>query len=473
MTASLPPLLENATRDLARFAADLDYDAIPPEVIAHAKLCLLDGIGVCLHGATLPWTRMVQDMAIAEGGNPAASLWGRGHKTSWSQAVLANSTAGHAFEMDDMHKESVLHPNSLTVPIALGHAEAAGGLAGRDLLTAIVAGYEVGTRAGNAATTRLFLNGFHPQGTTGTFAAGATAGRLLRLPPAAMQHTLGIAGSMASGLMAAQEGAMVKRLHAGRAAQSGVYAALLAARGFTGISDVLEAAYGGFLSALAREPDIGRLTAGLGQTWETLAVGFKMYPCVTSIHSALDALDDLMRRHRLAADDIAALEVGVGHMTYVHTAWAYKPAGITAAQMNLYFGLATMAHSRAVGPAAYVEDRLADPVLLDFMRRITVSVDAAIEARGRQARHACRMTLVTRDGTRLDQAVDDRRGSPENPVDRAALEAKFRANVAGCLSEADAQRVIALVAGFERLADTTDLTTILGRPSHARTHPEH
>ena len=466
MTASLPPLLADATRDLAAFAAGLTFDAIPPEVVAHAKLCLLDGIGVCLHGATLPWSRMVQEMAIAEGGAPSASLWGRGHRTSWSQAVLANSTAGHAFEMDDIHKDSVLHPNSLTVPIALGYTErqesgSGPAVSGRGLLTAIIAGYEVGTRVGNAATTRLFLNGFHPQGTTGAFAAAATAGRLLELSPAAMHHTLGIAGSLGSGLMAAQEGAMVKRLHAGRAAQSGVYAALLAERGFTGISDVLEAAYGGFLSALSREPDMSRLTAGLNGTWETLNVGFKMYPNVTSIHSALDALDDLMRTHGLTAADIERIEVGVGHMTYVHTAWEYKPAGVTAAQMNMFFGLASMAHARSLGPADYVEDRLADPALLAFMRRIAVHEDAGIEAMGRHARHACRMTLTTVKGETLQREVIDRRGSPENPVDRAALEVKFRSNVRSCLSGAEADRVAALVAGFEGLASTRELTSIL------------
>ncbi len=463
MTTSTPSLQEGATRDLAAFAAKLDFADIPPAVVLQAKLCLLDGIGVCLHGATLPWTRMVQDMVVAEGSNPAATLWGRKQRTSWSHAALANSTAGHAFEMDDMHKESVLHPNSITVPVALGYAEMQGGRPGAEILTAIVAGYEVGTRVGNAATTQLFLNGFHPQGTSGVFVAGATAGKLAGLDATGMQHALGIAGSMASGLMAAQEGAMVKRLHAGRAAQSGVYAALLARRGFTGITNVLEAGYGGFLSALSRQPDMARLTHGLGEEWETLSVGFKMYPSVTSIHAALDALDTIMRSHDLAADDIATIHVGVGHMTYVHTAWEYKPAGVTAAQMNMFYGLSVMASSRAVTPAAFVEERLVDPALLDIMRRITVSEDPEVEAMGRQARHASRMTLVTRDGRTLRHDVYDRHGSPENPVGREAIEAKFRANALACLPEADLDRVVALVADFERLGSTEELTAILAR----------
>ena len=451
----------HATRQLAGFAASLAFEQIPPAVVAHVKLCMLDGIGVCLHGATLPWTRMVQDLVAAEAASGGAAVWGTGRKTSWALSALANSTAGHAFEMDDIHKESVLHPNSLTVPVALGFAAGNTGATGRDLMTAVVAGYEVGTRVGNAATTQLFLNGFHPQGTTGAFVAAAAAGRLLGLDADAMQHALGIAGSLGSGLMAAQEGAMVKRLHSGHAAQNGVYAALLARRGFTGILNVVEAPYGGFLSALAREPDMARLTAGLGETWEALQAGFKMYPSVTSIHSALDALHAIMREHGLGADDVAGIEVGVGHMTFVHTAWPYQPAGITAAQMNMFYGLSLMAVQGRVSAADFTEDRLADPVLLDFMARIQVAEDERINALGRRARHGCRMVVTTRDGRQFRQDVDDRRGSPENPVDPAEVEVKFRANARTCLPEADIDRVVRLVAGIED-SPPGELTDILG-----------
>jgi aconitate decarboxylase len=456
-----PPLLPDATRSLAEFAAGLRFAAIPAAVVAHAKLALLDGIGVCLHGATLPWTRHVQAMVLAEGGAPAATLWTTGQRGSLAQAALANGTAGHAFEMDDIHRDSVLHPNSLTTPIALGQAEAVGGLPGPAVLTAIIAGYEVGTRVGNAATTALFLNGFHPQGTSGTFCAAATAGHLLGLDAARMQHALGIAGSMGAGLMAAQEGAMVKRLHAGRAAESGVRAAALAARGFTGITDVLEAPYGGFLSAIARTPIPAKLTAGLGEVWETANTGFKMYPSVTSIHSALDALRAVMAEHALTAPQIDRIEVGVGHMTHVHTAWPYRPAGVTAAQMNIFYGLAVTALHGAATAEHYREDRLEDPALLGFIPRITVAEDAGLEAMGAAFRHACRLAVHTTDGRVLRQQVLHRRASPENPVTPAEVEAKYRANVAGLLSPAAVDEVAALVARLDRLDSTAPLTALL------------
>jgi len=447
VSSSTPSLLPYATRDLAAFAATTRAEAIPTAVIEQVKLSFLDGLGVCLHGATLPWTRRVRDLALEEGGNPVASLWGSGRRTSLGNAVLVNSTAGHAFEMDDIHKESIVHPNSLGVPVALA------------------LGYEVGLRIGNAATTSLFLNGFHPQGTSGAFVAAATAGRLLGLDAARMQHALGIAGSLGAGLMAAQEGAMVKRLHAGRAAQGGLMAALLARKGFTGISDVVEAGYGGFLSAFSRTPNVARLTAGLGSDWEAGKVGFKLYPNVTSIHAALDALRAVLLEARLSAAQIAAIEVGCGQMTFVHTAWEYRPAGVTAAQMNMYYGLAVMALRGEVTAADYADGRIADPDVLGFIPRIAIAVDPALEAMGPAFRHAARLVVRTTDGRSLAREVLHRRASPENPVNRADVERKFVGNLAGLMPPATIDRLGQLAADLDRLPNAEALVEIMAAPA--------
>jgi 2-methylcitrate dehydratase PrpD len=461
VTSSLPPLQVNATADLAAFASTLTFDRIPSAVIARAKLSLLDGIGVCLYGATLPWTRHVQDMVRVQGATPTATIFATRHKGSWSQAALANATAGHAFEMDDIHTESVVHPNSLTTPIAIGYAEAHPEVSGRDLLTAIVAGCEVGTRIGNAATTKLFLNGFHPQGTSGAFVAAATAGRLLNLDAQAMQNALGIGGSMAAGLMAAQEGAMVKRLHAGRAAEGGVYAAELAKRGFTGISDVVEAGYGGFLSSYSRTPNVARLTEDLGTVWETQRIGFKLYPNVTSIHTALDALRHIMTTHGLAADDIRTVEVGCGHMTFVHTAWTYRDAGVTAAQMNMFYGLAAMATGGDVTVADYTPARMQDTALLGFIPRIAIHEDAELEGMGHRFRHACRMKVTTTDRRTIDHEILYRRGSADSDVGEDEVRRKFAGNVRGLLSDADRHRIIELVDDLESARHVHEICDIL------------
>jgi 2-methylcitrate dehydratase PrpD len=254
-----------ATRRLADFSSSLRFADLPADVVEHLKLLVLDGLGCCLYGAGLPWTQTLISMIEEQGGAAQASVFGTNLRTSVSNAALINGTAGHAFELDDIHRGAILHPNSLCPPVVLGLAEWRGDRTGADALTAIAAGYEVGTRIGLAATQALFFRGFHPQGTTGVFAGAAAAARAIDLDANDTQHALGIAGSQAAGLMAAQAGAMVKRMNAGRAAQSGVYGALLAERGFTGITDVLEAPFGGFLSAMSAEPDPARLTDGLGR----------------------------------------------------------------------------------------------------------------------------------------------------------------------------------------------------------------
>ncbi|HEY2135598.1 MAG TPA: MmgE/PrpD family protein [Xanthobacteraceae bacterium] len=464
MSSSQSPLLPDATRALARFAAETPVRDIPPDVLERVKLSFLDGLGVCLRGTTFPWTRMVGDIIQQEGGNPVASLWGTGRRTSLTNAVLFNSTAGHAFEMDDIHKESIIHPNSLAVPVVLALAEADPSLSGRDIVGALALSYEVGLRIGNAATMSLFLNGFHPQGTSGAFVAAVAAGRLLRLDATQMQHALGIAGSMGAGLMAAQEGAMVKRLHAGRAAQSGMLAALLAKRGFTGITDIVEASYGGFLSSFSRTPNPGRLMEGLGEDWEAGKIGFKMYPNVTSIHAALDGLRSILVEEGVTAAQIEEIRVGCGHMTFVHTAWEYRPAGITAAQMNMGYGLSVMARRRNVSAGDYTDDAIADPETLAFMPRIKIAVDPEIESRGPPFRHAARIAVQTTDGRSLTREVWHRRGSPENPVSRQEVEEKFVASVNQLLGANDAERLKSLAAGLDVVANAGEIVEIVASP---------
>lgn len=463
MSASKPPLTENATRELAAFASALRYEDLPPEVIERIRLCALDSFGCCLFGATLPWTRKVGELALGEGARPAATLIGMGTKTSAALAALVNGTAGHAFELDDIHKESILHMGSLAIPAALAIAEEEGRPGGRETITAMAAGYEVGARVGNAATMSLFFRGFHPQGTSGVFAAAAAAARMLGLDAARFQHALGIVGSQAGGLMAAQEGAMVKRFHSGRAAQSGVYSARLAQRDFTGIPDVLEAAYGGYLSCYSDAPNAGRLTDGLGSTWETLNVGYKPHAAVTSIHTALDALAGIMRENKLAADDIERVEAGLSPMTHLHCAWQYKAQGVTAAQMNLYYGLAVIAFDGVAFTEQYRESRLTDPRILGFIDRIDAGVDREIEAMGAEFRHAARMKVRARDGRSWEKLLLHRRGSPENPLSAADVEYKFRHVVSACLIASDADRLVKLTHALPTLEDISELMALLGK----------
>jgi 2-methylcitrate dehydratase PrpD len=451
---------ESATARLAAFAADLRFADLPAAVVAQAKRCILDALGCCLYGVTVPWTRMLIDFVAEEGGRPRAGIIGTRVRTSVSQAVLVGATAGHGFELDDIHTAAHLHAGSLAIPVAVAMAQTQAGCSGRDLITAIVAGYEVGLRVGLAATGGLFMRGHHFQGTCGVFVAAATAARMIGLPAGQARHALGIAGSQAAGLMAAQEGGMVKRLHAGKAAQAGVYGAYLAARGFTGIENVLEATYGGFLSTLSPEPDRARLTAGLGVDWEMLKVGFKPYATAASIQSPLSALEGLMREHALDASDIDDILVHCSSQAHRHCAWPYRPAGVTAAQMNMPFALAMMAVDGAAMGDQFREDRLADPRVLAVIARIRVVADPRYDRGADATRHAARIAVRTRAGAVLEREVLDRPGSPANPMSAAQREAKF-VGLADKVLSADATRaVIDRVAGLDALA-ASDLIQLL------------
>jgi 2-methylcitrate dehydratase PrpD len=274
-------------------------------------------------------------------------------------------------------------------------------------------------------------------------------------------HAFGIVGSQACGLMAAQEGAMVKRFHSGRAAQSGVYSVLLAERGFTGIEDVLEAAYGGYLVTHSDQPLPEKLTAGLGSVWETRNVGYKPYAAVTSIHTALDGLAQIMRDHGLRAKDIASIDAGLSQATYVHCAWEYKAQGVTAAQMNLYYGMAMIALDGTAFVDQYREERLRDPEVLALVPRVRAHVDPQIEAMGAAFRHGARVNVTTHDGRSFKTEILNRRGSAENPLAPADIDDKFRQVVKSCLDPARIQRVIELVRGIDDLHDIGELIAIM------------
>jgi len=461
MSSEKPPLVKEASKILADFASRLQYDDIPSDVVERMKMCVLDSIGCCLHGVTLPWTQSVEGMVMEEGASPVASIFGTSQKTSVGNAALVNGTAGHAFEFDDMHKESILHPGSIAIPVLFALVEKLGKVSGKEFLTAMVSGYEIGARVGNAASIQLFFDGFHPQGTSGVFVGAAAAGRMLNLNPALMLDCLGIAGSQAGGLMAAQEGAMVKRFHSGRAAQSGIYSAFLAQKGLTGISNVLEAGYGGYLSTYSTSPKPERLLSGLGSIWESGQVGFKPYACVTSIHSSLDALVLIMNSNHLKPENISRIDVGLSPMTFTHCAWEYKAQGVTAAQMNLYFNMASVAFDGVLFTEQYSESKLTEPKLQAFMQKVHAYIDSDIESMGVAFRHASRVKVTTTSGEVFQQEILDRRGSPENPLSKDDIQFKFRNVVLGILSNEQIDAMIELVDKLEDLPDLDPIMTLL------------
>ena len=428
---------KDATRKLAAFASSLTFEALPGEVVEKAKLCILDTLGCCIFGNSLPSLRKLAAVILPEGAAPQATIFGCSARTSPSSAALLNGTAAHAFQLDEIHIESTLHPGSLALPAAFALGEAKKGGTGRDLIVAMAAGYEVGLRIGLALRGGMFKSGFHNQGTTGVFVAAAAAARMLGLDAAQTDQAFGIAASQAAGLMAVQDGAMTKSFHSGRAAQSGVYAALLAQQGYTGINHVLDGAYGTFFRSFVDDWAPELLTQDIGSDWKIMRVGFKPAPASNGSITAMTAIDRIMREQGLQAIDIESITVAVSDNTLHHCGWPYIAEhiqGVLSAQMNLFYGIAVMALDRRAGIEQFDEARIRDPNILKFIERIEVQHDPTFDAEKGRYRVGCRMVVRAR-GRAFETTVLYRSGSPEDPMSSSELQAKFKmlAGYASCL----------------------------------------
>ena len=221
--------MENVhTRRIAGFVSGLTYEEIPAEVRERIKLLMLNSLGCAIYGADLEWCRILRGTLEKLDATRTTSIWGTNARLSSDHAALVNGTQVQGFELDDVHRKAVLHVGAVTLPALIAVAESHAQLSGRDFLTAAVAGYEIGPRVGLCMGQEHIGQGWHSGATVGIFSAAAGAARGAGLDAEQTVHALGIAGTQSSGLMAAQYGAMVKRMHAGRAAQSGLYGALLA-----------------------------------------------------------------------------------------------------------------------------------------------------------------------------------------------------------------------------------------------------
>jgi 2-methylcitrate dehydratase PrpD len=296
--------------------------------------------------------------------------------------------------------------------------------------------------------------------------AGAAAG--LRLSVEQTVHALGIAGTQASGLMAAQYGAMVKRVHAGRAAQSGLYGALLAEAGFTGIVDVFESRYGGFCTTFSRSHDrfnLAELTAGLGERFETFGVALKFYSCVASNHTTLDAIRTIAARRPFRADEVARIVVHGSQATLDHVGWPYKPQGLTSAQMNLPFCIATLLAEGDVFVDQFSEAVVTDARRMALADKVEVVHDPAITARGAKLRHMVRVEMHFTDGTLEKETVEAPRGSEQKFAGEADVVEKFRKLTRRTCDDGQAERIVELVLGCDKLADIGVLVSALARKS--------
>src|SRR5260370_22657765 len=365
--------MSGETVQLARYAAALRYEDLPDAVVDAARDAIIDTIAACICGAGVPGSRIVIDYAERTGPGGTSGILGRGSAVQAPAAALANGALAHAFELDSLTRRGAgAHPGATVLPPALAVPQQQGGLGGRSLIAAFVAGNEVMIRSGRATGHTNEARGFHAPGTTGPFGAAVACGHLLGLDAGKMTNAIGIAGSLAGGLLefAKGDGGTVKRLHLGRASEAGVLAASLADAGFAGPKTVLEGQFG-FLRVFCTEFDEAELTKGLGRDFVTLSTVLKRYPVHATAHAAVRAVRDLQAEHHFAGGDVEAITV-TGNRRMVERHAIAEPADLMLAQYSIPFCVALALHRDARGPASYDAGALADPRIRALTRPVRI-----------------------------------------------------------------------------------------------------
>jgi 2-methylcitrate dehydratase PrpD len=454
------------TQEVASYVAKTRFRDLPSEVVGLARGFILDGLGVALAGSTDECARIVQAHIRQMAGREEATVLGTSLSAPVPKAALANGVAGHAMDYDDTQlstsKEAVYglltHPTTpvLAAALAVGEKQKT---SGEEFLLAYILGVEVECRIADAINPRHYQDGFHSTATMGGLGAAMAVGKILKLKEQALMRALGIAASMASGLRE-NFGTMTKPLHAGRAAENGVTAALLAQDGFTAATNILEARRG-FYNAMAGGYDESKISGRLGRPYfmKEPGISIKPYPSGSLSHPAQDLILDLIKQHDLHPEQIESIDVGTN--SNVPNALIYPmPQTALEGKFSIPFCMAIAVLERKAGIAQFTDRKVRDKKVVGLMKRITLYVDDELEALGYdQVRSRVRIKL--RNGRSLEERYDVARGHPEKPMSWAELVEKFRDCADLVLPRKNAQEAIDLVSRFEQLKSLHPLVRAL------------
>lgn len=460
----------HATRAVVEFITRTGWTDVPPEAVALARRCVIDGLGVMLAGSTTAGSAILRDYVRAgDAGRDATVFAPQGFRAGVATAALANGASGHAMDFDDTQLSSspdrifglLTHPTlpPLAAALAIGERDR---VSGARFLEAFLVGFEVECKIAEAIHPNHYKKGFHSSGTIGTFGAAAAAAKLLGLDETATAHAIAIAASLSAGIRA-NFGTMTKPLHVGRAAQNGVMAAELAARGFTGAAEGLDGPWGFFAvfsSGGGFDPD--RIIGALGRPYSivTPGVSIKPYPCGVLGHPSMDAMRKLVVEHDVRPDQIRAIRLYAGSNIL-------NPLRYPIAQSELEakfcpaFMLSSIALRRKAGIHEFTDAFVLSAPVQRMMTQVQTVLDPAIEARGFD-RIRSRVEVDLEDGRHLVEEADERyRGGPDRPFTREELHEKFTECSALVLSPAAIDETLGLLESLDELPDLRTLVRAL------------
>jgi aconitate decarboxylase len=462
-TPQAPTDPEGPTGRLTEWLQQLRLDSVPDDVQARAKHLILDGIACALVGARLPWSSTAVETITRFEGAGDKTIIGWGRSASGPVACLLNGTFIQGFELDDFHPLGPLHSASVVIPSLLACAEELGHVTGDKFLLGAVAGFEVGPRVGMALHgAQMLSRGWHSGSVFGTHASAVAAGILLDLDAARFEDALGLAATQSAGLMAAQFEAMCKRMHHGFAARNGLYSALLAAGGYTGIKRVFEREYGGFLSVFGEghSPDAGKITERLGERWETMRIAMKPYAAMGALHAPLDAIFDIMAKRPLKSHEIERLDIDLSHAAYHHGWWTLeRPLTPIAAQMNVAYAVAAAILDGAAMVQQFAPQRINRDDVWALIPKITAHHDPEFDKAGSAARNT-RVTVHLKDGTKLQHRVEMAR-TIGAPLTNDQIVAKYRTLTDGIVASQRQADIVDFVLNLETAKDTSGLARLL------------
>lgn len=440
---------------LAGFALDLSWDAIPEEVVGLAKAHFLDALGIALASSVTDFGKSVLNAAMSMGQADQATAVGSGVRLPATSAALVNGTLAHGLDFDDTHIAAIYHASAPALAAALAAGEA-GKADGRTLLTGFVVGLEIGCRLAEAANGAFHDRGFHPTSQCGTFAAAAVSARLQGDSRESLRNALGLCGSMASGVLELRE-SWLKRLHPGWAAHAGLSAAALGRAGFRGPATVLEGPHGFYMAHIERVPEgTSSPVFALGRRWTALGLALKPYPCCHFIHAFVDAA--LFLREKLDIGDIARIDCPLTARLHSMVAEPRSrrivPPTIYDALFSVPYIVAVALVKGRVDLAAFYDEPLDDPQILDLAARIHCSDDPASD----YPRHfPGELRIILKDGRELRRREATSRGTPERRLSRAEVEEKFFSLATRAIDRDAAAAIARAVWNIERLEDVGSL----------------